>query len=96
MRATKKDTITIVGIVSDARYRTLRDEAPLTVYRPIAQLPPAFGFLLTVNLEVWTSTPPSGVANPIDRLVKHLDRQAFVDFRAFDSLIDPTFYTNGC
>jgi ABC-type antimicrobial peptide transport system permease subunit len=84
----KKDTITIVGVVSNARYRSLRAEAPPTVYRPIAQLPSAFGFLLTLNLEVWTSTPPSSVANPIDRLVKHLDSQASVDLRAFDSLID--------
>ncbi len=84
----KKDPITIVGVVGDARYRTLRDDAPPTLYRPIAQLPPSFEFVLTLNLEVWTSSPASHLRKPMDRLVKQLDDQAVVDFRTFDSLID--------
>ncbi len=84
----KKDTITIVGIVGDARYRSLRDDVPPTLYRPIAQLPPSFGFLLQLNLEVWTSTPAGDLAKPIDDLVQHLNSQVSVDFHTFDSLID--------
>ncbi len=84
----KKDLITIVGVVGDARYRSLRADAPPTLYRPIAQLPPSFEFLLTLNLEVWTSLPASDLQKPIEQLVRHLDSQAIVAFHTFDSLID--------
>ncbi len=84
----KKDTITIVGIVGDARYRNLRDEAPPTLYRPIAQLPPSFDFLLSLNLEVWTEAPAINFTRPIDELVKRLNNRVSVDFHTFESLID--------
>ncbi|MGA8026824.1 MAG: ABC transporter permease [Bryobacteraceae bacterium] len=84
----EKDTITIVGIVGDARYRSLRADAPPTIYRPVSQLPSAFGFLLALNLEVWTSTPPADLARPIEGIAKRLDSQASLEFHTFDSLID--------
>ncbi len=86
----KKDTITIVGIVGDARYRSLRDQAPPTLYRPIAQLPPSFDFLLSLNLEVWTEIPAIDLTRPIEDLVKHLNNRVSVDFHTFDSLLDST------
>ncbi len=86
----KKDTITIVGIVGDARYRNLRDAAPPTLYKPIAQLPPSFDFLLSLNLEVWTETPAVELTRPVDELVKSLNNRVSVDFHTFDSLIDFT------
>lgn len=80
--------ITIVGIVGDARYRALRDDAPPTLYRPIAQLPPSFPFLLTLNLEVWSRAPAADLQAPIERLIKGIDSQATVDFHTFGSIID--------
>lgn len=84
----KKDLITIIGVVGDARYRRLQDETPPTLYRPIAQLPSAFEFLLELKLEVWTSTPAASLAEPVRQMVHRLDAQAFVDTQTFDSLID--------
>jgi putative ABC transport system permease protein len=84
----KKDQITIVGIVGDARYRALRADVPRTVYRPISQVPPSFPFVLTLNLEVWTSSPANNFRKPIEEIVRRLDTQATLDFRTFDSLID--------
>jgi predicted permease len=78
----------IVGVVADARYRELRKDAPPTLYRPISQLPPSFSFVLTLNLEVWTSTPASDLRAPIGRLLKRMDNHAVVDFHTFDALID--------
>ena len=66
----KKDPITIVGIVGDARYRTLRAEAPPTLYRPIAQLPPSFPFVLTLNLKVRTSSPANNFRKPIEEIMR--------------------------
>jgi hypothetical protein len=84
----KKDTITIVGVVADARYRNLHQDAPPTVYRPIAQLPASFDFLLTLNLEVWTSTPALSLAKPINQLVRRMNSGVFVDSYTFDTLVD--------
>lgn len=84
----KKDIVTIVGVVADARYRNLHETAPPTVYRPIAQLPASFGFLLTLNLEVWTSTPALSLAKPITQLVRHMNSGVFADAYTFDTLVD--------
>ena len=84
----KKDAITIVGVVTNARYQSLRDPAPPTIYRPIEQLPDTFGFLLTLNLEVWTAAPATDLRLPIEQLVKRLESRAITEFRTFDSLID--------
>jgi putative ABC transport system permease protein len=84
----KKDPITIVGVVADARDRSLRTDAPPTLYRPIEQLPPSFPFVLTLNLEVWTSSPANNYRKPIEEIVRSLDSRATVNFHTFDSLID--------
>jgi ABC-type antimicrobial peptide transport system permease subunit len=44
--------------------------------------------VLTLNLELWTSSPAIDLRDPIQKLVHRLDSQAPVDFRTFDSLID--------
>jgi ABC-type antimicrobial peptide transport system permease subunit len=64
------------------------DDPPPTLYRPIAQLPPSFPFLLTLNLEVWTNAPANTLRKPIDELLGQLDNQATADFHTFDSFID--------
>jgi putative ABC transport system permease protein len=84
----KHDLLTIIGVVSDARYRTLRDDAPPTVYRPVAQLPPSFDFLLALHLEVWTSTPPLTQVSPITTLIKRANPLANLEFHSFESMID--------
>ncbi len=84
----RKGAITIVGVVGDARYRDLREEPPATVYLAIAQLPPSFDFLLTLNLEVWTASASGDLRKNIQEMVNQLDGHATVDFHSFDSLID--------
>lgn len=84
----KRDPIQIVGIVGDARYRSLTDETPPTVYRPVAQIPATFGFLLELNLEVWTNSPAANLAGPIRTTVKRLNSGVSTEIRTFDSLID--------
>ncbi len=84
----KQGLITIVGVVSDTRYRSLREDAPPTFYRPIAQLPSSFPFVLTLNLEVWTNSSANYFQKPIGELINGLAPQATADFGTFDSLID--------
>ncbi len=88
IKKNREDPIQIVGVVRDARYRRLVDEAPPTVYRPIEQMPAAFDFLLELNLEVWTNPPAGDLAAPIRATVKRLNSDVSTDIQTFDSLID--------
>ena len=55
--------MTIVGIVEDATQRSLREEAPMTVYTPLSQLSEPEG-LLTVALRTSAGTRSQLAAAP--------------------------------
>jgi predicted permease len=58
----------IVGVVDDARYRTLRDEAEPMIYVPLAQ-----AFQPRMSLVVRTVPPPASLEGPLRAAVAGLD-----------------------
>jgi putative ABC transport system permease protein len=60
----------IVGIVDDARYRTLRDEAQPMIYAPLAQ-----SFMPSMSLVVRTQMPPASMEGPVRAAVASLDAE---------------------
>lgn len=69
--------MTIVGIVEDATQRSLREEAPMTVYTPLSQLSEPEG-LLTVALR--TRQDPSQLAAAVRGEVRAVNNHAVVDY----------------
>ena len=69
-------TVEVVGVVEDAKYRTLREDALPTFYVPIAQqsMLPSLTFQIEVRTESAGSLPDA----VIRRLVRDLDPAAFV------------------
>jgi predicted permease len=77
--------MTIVGVVEDATQRSLRDEAPMTIYTPLAQLPEPEG-LVTVALR--TPNSPSSLAPSMRAEVRSLTPDVVVDnFRTMEQQI---------
>ena len=60
----------IVGVVDDARYRTLRDEAQPMIYVPLAQ-----SFMPSMSLVVRTQLPPASIEGPVRAAVASLDAE---------------------
>jgi predicted permease len=58
----------VVGVVSDAKYRSLRESVPPTVYSPAAD-----GFTSDFVLYVRTRVRPAGIVEPVRKLVHSLD-----------------------
>ncbi len=77
--------MTIVGIVEDATQRSLREEPPMTIYTPLAQLRQPEG-LVTVALR--TTDNPSSLAGPMRAEVRALAPDVVVDdFRTMEQQI---------
>ena len=64
------NTPEIVGVVDDARYRTLRDEAQPMIYVALAQ-----AFMPRMSLVVRTDVPPDGVEGAVRAAVASLDAE---------------------
>jgi putative ABC transport system permease protein len=60
----------IVGVVDDARYRTLRDEAAPMIYAPLAQ-----NFMPGMSLVVKTQVPPASLEASVREAVASLDAE---------------------
>jgi predicted permease len=58
----------IVGVVSDAKYGSLRDPAPPTMYRPYAQTE-----LSDITIAIRTAAPPPSFVPAIRNLVRNVD-----------------------
>lgn len=82
----KKEPLTVVGVVEDAKYRDFRKAAPPTVYVPLRQIPSTVGWNL--NLEVWASGDPHSLIRPahdvLNRQLKDIDTK----FQTFAEMID--------
>ena len=81
--ADKRDLITVVGVVEDAKYRDFRKGAPATIYLPLLQQQeavPGWG----INLEIWTQADPHSLIRPVSALLHGDD----ATIRTFTELID--------
>jgi putative ABC transport system permease protein len=80
---------TIVGVVGDAVYRSLRDEAPPTIYLPLAQLDAPGIPSTSVNISVRSSAgPPVALARSVAAALTAVDSGLAFTFRPLDEQID--------
>ena len=78
----KKEPVTVVGVVEDAKYSDFRSDAPPTVYFALLQRGATQGWSL--NLEVWTYADPHALIHPLTGLLDGVD----VTVRTFTELVD--------
>jgi predicted permease len=67
-----KDDQEIVGVVTDAKYRSMREPIPPTVYRPYVPDP---DFIDRFVLHVRTRTRPESVIQPVREILRSIDAQ---------------------
>jgi predicted permease len=88
-----KTAVTIVGVVEDAIYRSLREGKPATVYLPIAQLPPEAPWPFA-GVAVRAA---GGSAAPLTRSVaatiSRLDPDLSISFRPLSDQVDASMVT---
>ena len=82
----KKEIITVVGLVEDAKYRDFRKEAPPTAYFSLAQAPAKLGW--SVKLEVWTHGDPHSLIVPVRDILNRQLKDVPATFQSFTELID--------
>jgi len=82
----KKDLITVVGVVKDAKYRDFRKSAPPAVYLPLRQIPSTMGWSL--QLEVWTYGDPHSLITPVREVLTCQQKDVSTTFQTFTELID--------
>ena len=79
--------VQVVGVVKDAKYDKVRDEAPATIYIPWTQAP--WGVATKLDFEVRTAGDPNTVMAEIRRLLRDTDRMLPVmNIRQMAQLID--------
>ncbi|MGH9408067.1 MAG: ADOP family duplicated permease [Vicinamibacterales bacterium] len=70
VRATRPALYTIVGVVDDAKYGSVRDEKPPTMYVYYRQAP---GLKGSPTFELRTAGPPSALASTVRQIVRAID-----------------------
>lgn len=75
----------IVGIVKDAKYRSLRDEAPPTAYVPVGQDEEPRPL---INFEFLTAGPPTSLIPGIKGAISSVNPQLTIDFTTLDRQLD--------
>src|SRR6185503_12072874 len=80
----RRDVMTIVGVVRDARHEDLRTQAPRTVYTPIAQPGEAFdggsGQFYELTAILRTAADPDRLSASLPGLVRAIDADAGVRY----------------
>jgi putative ABC transport system permease protein len=99
LRDDDASSIRIIGVVRDAKYQSMRDPAPQTIYYPALQAGelPGSGFMSgTVwSLAVRAATPSATVATAVRGMVKKTGRDVFLNGQfALDEWIDGSLATD--
>jgi putative ABC transport system permease protein len=81
----KAPPLRIIGVLKDAKYRSLREAARSTVYFPIAQSealtdPPTF--------EIRTRSTPMSLARPAEAVITQLNKNISLDFVSLETQVD--------
>jgi predicted permease len=82
----KKEMLTVVGVVEDAKYRDFRKAAPASVYLPLLQADGLLGW--DPHVEVWTNGDPHVLIAPIRELLSAQQSEIAVTYQTFTELID--------
>jgi predicted permease len=80
------EPIEIVGVVRDAKYRSLRDPVPATAYCPITQLTPR-RLGPSVSFTVKASGDPATLRSSIVQRVSEIKRDIALTFRSLESQV---------
>jgi ABC-type antimicrobial peptide transport system permease subunit len=75
----------IVGVTGDAKYDTLREDAPPTAYFPLAQIE---GPLERANFEIRTTTRASQLAKPVEATILDVNKSAAIQFTTLAQQVD--------
>jgi putative ABC transport system permease protein len=74
-----------VGVTGDAKYDTLREDAPPTVYFPLAQIQsPA----QLANIEIRTGTRASQLTKPVEETILSVNKSAAIQFTTLGQQVD--------
>jgi putative ABC transport system permease protein len=81
--------IQIVGVVVDAKYRTLRETTPATMYFPVTQLPDQHAQVMTEqpSFEIRTSTPPATIVKSAAEVFASLNGSISLSFRTLEEQV---------
>jgi predicted permease len=82
--------IQIIGIVTDAKYRTLRETTPATMYFPIAQLtdPAVQRMTEQPSFEIRTATPPATIVKSAAEVFTSLNGSISMSFRTLEEEVN--------
>ncbi|MGB7024815.1 MAG: ABC transporter permease, partial [Candidatus Acidiferrales bacterium] len=75
----------IVGLTGDAKYDTLREDAPPTAYFPLAQIE---GALERASIEIHTATRPWQLAKPVSESILRVNKSAAIQFTTLAQQVD--------
>ena len=75
----------IIGLTDDAKYDTLREDAPPTAYFPLAQIK---GSLELVSMEIRTATRASQIAKPVEETILGVNKSAAIQFTTLSQQVD--------
>jgi putative ABC transport system permease protein len=84
-RDAKEFAVEIIGVVRDAKYRSLRDAPPVTLYAPITQNPQPMPFVGTYELRFAGS--PAAVVSGVKEAVRATDPRISIDLRFLSAQI---------
>ncbi len=82
----KPEHFAVIGVARDAKNRSLRDEAPRTIYLRFP--PPVIGMAWSYPFEIRTLPHPAALIAPIRKLFQEENSQIPVEFQTFDELMD--------
>ncbi|MFZ0820413.1 MAG: ABC transporter permease [Candidatus Acidiferrales bacterium] len=90
MSGTAGPLIQIIGIVVDAKYRTLRETTPATMYFPIAQLtdPQVQRMTEQPSFEIRTATPPGTITRSAEAVFTSLNGSISMTFRTLEEQVN--------
>jgi predicted lysophospholipase L1 biosynthesis ABC-type transport system permease subunit len=81
----KSERATVIGVVKDAKYRALRDEAPRTIYLQFP--PPRIGTTWNFQLQIWTALNPGALASSVRSAFQRENPQVSVEIHTFHELL---------
>lgn len=81
----KEYTVQVVGVARDAKYRTLRDVPPATIYLPMAQNPNPMPMAGTYELRF--SGSPSAIVSGVKDAVREVDPRISLEFHFLSAQI---------
>jgi putative ABC transport system permease protein len=90
MPGTTTPPIQVIGVVKDAKYRTLRETTPPTIYFPIAQLtdPHLQRMTEAPAFEIRTASQPAAVARAAEEVFTSLNKSVSMTFRTLEEQVD--------